>query len=868
MSRGFNFIGPFKAQQLTGERNDYRIITIVKIHKAAFAVENEQTTNQVVEKQKIEVIEVSGYRGSLKKSLNTKRFSDAIVDAISAEDVGKFPEQTVADSLQRIPGVSIEKDFGEGDKVSIRGTSPHLNLTLINGQNLASATASAQVTKSSRGFNYSILPSEMVETLEVYKTAQADIDEGAIGGTVIVHTRKPLDTESNAGAFTVKGVHQYSSGETSPFISGFYSWKNDNEDLGINFSYTHKDNNMQRDSKEVRTYFREMPDDGGKIPTGVGYNRYTSNNILDTLTSTIQFAPTDDLDFTLTNIYSQVENSGQGTFTGSWYFNDNNVTDKEIVDGIIVGGSREAQGNDALYSNAGYEGKFDTFGTDLKAIYSGDNYEFVTQIGYTSAAGDVTDTYTEAYATTATSWDLTSGQPEVVFHDVDSADDFDITYAHVNEITNAEDEVYVQTDFKYFVEHDFFTSVKVGLKYRDHNKSSDLLKSDYSPSSPMSLAPFATGPTDDFYNGGSNDALYGFDQAAWNDYIASTDPKNVYERIDYFFDLNEKITASYLKANFSQDRLKGNFGIRYVKTDLSSAYWDYTGSKLNPDTQELKEVKHDYTDILPSINLNYDVSDDVVARIAVAKVMSRPDYDNLAGRRIYDCNCQNEDCKGSGGNPELDPYRANQFDLSVEWYFNSSSLFSVAYYYKDLESYITQQTSPEQLLDDEGIERTYDITKPVNGSGGTNKGYEINYQQSFAYGFGIQANYTFSDVDLIESEEQLAAGREALLAGNSEDTYNLTVYFENDDYSARVSYNYRSEYLYDEHTKYGNRMKGDYGQYDATLGYNLNEITTFTLQAINLTDAEQNWNYDGDENLVYQDHQYGRRIMLGVTVKL
>lgn len=107
-----------------------------------------------------------------------------------------------------------------------------------------------------------------------------------------------------------------------------------------------------------------------------------------------------------------------------------------------------------------------------------------------------------------------------------------------------------------------------------------------------------------------------------------------------------------------------------------------------------------------------------------------------------------------------------------------------------------------------------------------------------------------------------------MLAGNSEDTYNLTVYFENDDYSARVSYNYRSEYLYDEHTKYGNRMKGDYGQYDATLGYNLNEITTFTLQAINLTDAEQNWNYDGDENLVYQDHQYGRRIMLGVTVKL
>ena len=135
-------------------------------------------------KEDIEQIEVRSYAASVEKSINMKRFSNSVVDAVSAEDIGKFPDQTVADALQRIPGVQVEKDLGgESDRVSIRGTAPHLNITLLNGQNVASATASASITRPSRGFNYSLLPAEMVDTLEVYKSAEADIDEGSIGGT-------------------------------------------------------------------------------------------------------------------------------------------------------------------------------------------------------------------------------------------------------------------------------------------------------------------------------------------------------------------------------------------------------------------------------------------------------------------------------------------------------------------------------------------------------------------------------------------------------------------------------------------------------------------------------------------------------------
>ncbi|KKK89828.1 hypothetical protein LCGC14_2729180, partial [marine sediment metagenome] len=144
----------------------------------------------------VEVIQVRGIRGSVVKSLNTKRYSNAIVDAVTAEDIGKFPDQNVAESLQRITGVSISRNFGEGERVSIRGTSESQNRTLLNGQAVGSAdwwTNSA----ANRGFNYTMLPSEIVSGLEVYKSPEADIDEGSIGGTVIVRTRKPLDLDAN-----------------------------------------------------------------------------------------------------------------------------------------------------------------------------------------------------------------------------------------------------------------------------------------------------------------------------------------------------------------------------------------------------------------------------------------------------------------------------------------------------------------------------------------------------------------------------------------------------------------------------------------------------------------------------------------------
>ena len=184
--------------------------------------------SEVQAKEDVEVIEVRGIRRSLEASLNTKRFSDSVVDAVSAEDVGKFPDSDVGEALGRISGIAVNRAFGQGQQVSIRGASAQLTRTLLNGHSVAS-TGWYDQQAIDRSFNYTLLPPEMVGGIEVYKSSQADVVEGGIGGTVIVNTRKPLDLDANTIFGSVKADYGTISEETDPEVSGLYSWKNDDE---------------------------------------------------------------------------------------------------------------------------------------------------------------------------------------------------------------------------------------------------------------------------------------------------------------------------------------------------------------------------------------------------------------------------------------------------------------------------------------------------------------------------------------------------------------------------------------------------------------------------------------------------------------
>jgi TonB-dependent receptor len=219
----------------------------------------------------LEVIQITGIRSSLRDNLNNKRFSDAIVDSINTEDIAKNPDKNMAEALQRVAGVQIERQFGEGAKISIRGTSPELTNTLVNGQSAKSASYLPDESESN-AFDFSNIPAERVSKIEVYKSSRADLDAGGIGGTVILHTKKPLEQENGYGYLNVEGEYNDASEKYSPQISTAYNFVSENQKFGASISVSHQQRNA------FRTGFETDGIAGSASATSTGFAQTDSIN--------------------------------------------------------------------------------------------------------------------------------------------------------------------------------------------------------------------------------------------------------------------------------------------------------------------------------------------------------------------------------------------------------------------------------------------------------------------------------------------------------------------------------------------------------------------------------------------------------------
>ncbi|WP_241651945.1 TonB-dependent receptor plug domain-containing protein [Pseudoalteromonas phenolica] len=319
-------------------------VLISSILMASTASFSSSSLAQGAQTDEVEVIQVRGIRGSVVKSINAKRYANSIVDAVSSEDIGKFPDQNVAESLQRITGVSMSRNFGEGERISIRGTSENQNRTLLNGQAVGSADWWVD-SSASRGFNYTMLPSEIVSGLEVYKSPEADIDEGSIGGTVIVKTRKPLDLDANKIAGSVIMQHSEVSGETDPQLAGLYSWKNDEESIGALVSVFRQERNLRRDGIEAWswTHRDETLEDGTVVenvytPGGGGSAMFTQGRVRTGFNFTLQYRPSDNMDVTFNALNSTLEaNNANQNFLWLPGYGGSKYQSLDIVDHAKVG---------------------------------------------------------------------------------------------------------------------------------------------------------------------------------------------------------------------------------------------------------------------------------------------------------------------------------------------------------------------------------------------------------------------------------------------------------------------------------------------------------------------------------------------------
>ncbi|MCY4156507.1 MAG: TonB-dependent receptor [Gammaproteobacteria bacterium] len=902
----------------------------------AFAA-NAQVQEPDEDDDEMEVLEVIGYRDSLKKNLGIKRGADTVVEAISAEDVGQFPDLNIADALQRVTGVQVEKDErdGEGVRISIRGTPSHLNLAFLNNQQIASATASNRRTDlRDRSFNYYLLPTEILDTVEVYKSPEASIDEGSMGGTVIVRTRRPLAAEANSGAVQARYFTFDNADESKPYVSGLYSWKNDAETFGINVAYVHRDGATLMDSKRnTAGYFRPTDYNGDRmterIPVRVGANRYIADRSLATPFVTLQFAPSDDLDIAFTALNSSTETQSQGIYSFGFTSLTAALTASTrmltIEDGTVVSGTLQdccipsfgpwannnPRGNlqAAIYDTGTYQDEAETTAFDLEATLERRDYRLTVQAGHSFADGLTIDKAAQFSAESGIVFDVTSGIMEATVDSDLTPDDYLFYYSHINTIRNDSDSTFLQLDGEFNLNNDVFQSVEVGVKYRDYNKGASRVKRDFVEDG--TLAQFAGPPITDFKVGAAPGQLWNFNVPAferWQNGIpemAGTGNSSWNDPNDRF-SVNEDVTAAYLQGNFDTGNFRGNIGLRAVRTSTTAEASRYTGSNFNAERRNAIRPavnENDYTDILPSLNVNYVGFEDIVLRFAAAQVMARPNYVSIAPFETR--NCGSRGCTGFEGNPDLEPYRANQYDISAEWYLNDTSILAFALFYKDIESYIDLEsfsaTRDYWTLDSAGMEvvvqRDFAMERPINGEGLTLRGFEINYQQDFGLGFGVQANYTYSDADLTQTDALKANDQEPVLFGHSEDTWNLSTYYQQYGLTARLSYTFRSEYA-SNHLHGANIQtnaqtggtqaadlgfgfnvsrgligyKGDFGQLDFNSSYHITDDIEVLLQVLNITDEEIEWyasreNHTPDQGRPIGVYNHGRRYAVGVNVK-
>jgi len=825
-----------------------------------------QNTDQDDMENVVEEVVITGIRRSIEDSIDAKRNSDQIIDVISAEDVGKFPDKNVAESLSRVPGVVINREFGEGERVSIRGTAPNLTRTLLNGHALATADwFILDQLNATRSFNYLMLPADIIGKVEVIKSSQANIEEGGIGGTVNVHTRNPLELDANKIYLRGELTYNDLAEETDPNFSGLYSWKNDEETFGVLVAAVRQERTIRRDGVEVLGYQPvEVNGETAQFPTLIGSALFEQERIRTGGNFAVQWRPSERLEFTLTGLYSEFSgdniNSNFLTWGNRALGNGGTLTNATVIDGTVVAGTVASLNNGtsdfgAVYDAIQREASASTNNIDLLTdFFLNDQWSGSVRLGYTGAEGNTDNQPFVEFGTPAIySFDLRGSAPQVTYENFDptNPDDMQFIFSSLHEILNDDEETYGYLDFnRAFDNGGFFTSLDFGIKGTRHKRELVFNATTYGgfhvPINTTPASAFAGPQTPGNFLGGvaAPGTLTNFwliNRGATSELLFNNLANT--SRILYpqqSFSVDEDTNGAYLMANFDNGALRGNVGVRYVKTDVTSRgnVTSPTGAVSNAfGNYDPVSVDTDYDDFLPSLNLAYDLSDNLIGRFSASQVMTRPDFTDITPRASLNPGS----LTGVSGNPDLDPYRANQAEVALEWYGDNQTAFSGALFYKDIDSFITDAptdqvlqivsaTQPNMSCTVDNSDPTlwncpFVINQRVNGGGGRSYGFEVAGVISFDSGFGLQGNYTYVDSEADNGDP---------IPGASEHQYNLIGFYENEVISARLAYTYRSEFFitFDRSTQL---FQDGLESLDASFQWNINDSWALTADAVNLT---------------------------------
>ena len=810
----------------------------------------------------VERIDVT-FRSSLVQAAALKRDETKVADIITSEDIGKFPTENIAEAIQRIPGVQISNINGRGSTISVRGLGAQYARTTVNGQTMANADFTG-------GFRYDIIQSELASSISVIKSPSADMDTGGLSGTINIDTTKPLSYSERKVVASVKG--QYS--EFSPTddvtpkgnITYIDQFADDTVGLFLNAGYQALDDRV--DNFWMGRWFSD--DEGNDIPRRPRYRRIDRETKRYLMNGALQWRPSDNFETTFTAIYADddtVQDLNQQVFL----FDrdeitllgepDNGVYKQVRIDNFTLENNRQAEDKQATSKAFTLESKYAT-----------ENWTLLGVAHYTKGEAVHAEEAVILATTVSANMDI-SDRNNVVFNVDEDLTDPSLYPADMprNEYPNGatrymdSSESALQFDAIRSLDGEFFTGFAFGGKYRKEELNREVFRTDRfaigeaDPSDLPSMSEFNYMVTDFLDNQMSID--HGWvapDIQAYRDALVAegvTVPTLFAAQSSY--SIERDILSFYGKVDFEkylgEMTLRGNIGGRYETTDRTIN--TYLTGENNPINSEISLVigetafDYDYSNFLPSVNLVLELTDEVQARFAAAKVLVRPlltsrtqiaasetSVNNSFGTRTYTVDL---------GQPNMKALTADQADLGLEWYYGEGNSLALTLFWKEIkngsvsefvcpDSYsdVTLSGTPEDCVDTQG--NIYEITSTFNDDSGTTiKGYELGWNQSLDRflpidGFGFSANYTFIDAE--DSED-------FVLTNSSEETWNFIGYWENDTFSARVAINNRSPYVQDNTDAFfarEGRVVDGRNQVDILLSYNVTEALNLRFGALNI----------------------------------
>ena len=813
----------------------------------------------------IENVIVYGQRAGQANAINRQKNANSLKSIVSADTIGQSPDQNAAEALQRLPGMSIQRDQGEGRFVAIRGIDPNLNNVTINGVNVPSPESGV------RSVAMDVIPSELIQSLEVSKTVTPDMDASAIGGSIEVKSLSAFDRQGESYSATVQGSFNEQTEDLSPKLSGSYTniyTLGSGTQLGVAgavswFKRKFGSHNIETDGgwdnfefedaqtgDDVEIFAAEEIEQRAYLITrerlGAALNFDLQTSATDTYHLRALYSRFSDDEYRLRNEYKfdkgAVESSSvtdhSATFSDATMDRDtkDRFEEQEIIS-IVVGGENQLK-DWLLEYDFGYSKSTEAEPNRIDTTFVGKGL----RLGYQSAGAKPKLTQAND------AHDPTNFEMDKISYENNLAEDEELSFKL--DLT------------KDFVWNNHNGQLKFGVKHQSREKFNDVDVTIYDGGfGDITARNFATSAPNyaigNFGPGIKSDTLKRFvldnrSQFDVNDQDSTIDSKGD------SYKSGEDVTSAYFMVTLDIEKWQIVTGLRYENTRFETR-----GNRIELIVDDANDdesiaispwkVSKDYDHLLPSLNVKYNASEQVIARFAFTQTIARPSFGDSAAYQLIESEISEDDGvieteqKADVGNPDLEPYESDNIDLSLEYYPGNIGVLSLGLFHKNIANYIVDaevQENSEWTGFDE-------VIQPINGGKASLMGAEIAWTKNFTTGVFVGANGTFVDTD-------------AKLPNQADVIGNLMLGFENNDFSIRLSASYKSKsYQFSDNDK--PVYEDTHTQLDFSGKYYINSTMQLYFNAINLTD-ESMYLYHENAAYNYQYEQYGASFELGFTI--